>query len=408
MSDGAIEGVRAAARSRTTLAYICVSHFFSHFYGFYLAPLLPVLNGDLGIGYGLLGLVTGTLSLATVTAIVPVGGLVDRLGPHRVLSVGLAIEAAGLLSLSMAEGAPALFLSAALIGLGNSVFHPAHYTILSTTMPKQRLGRSFSIHTFAGFLGWAVAPLALTAGMALSDWRSATACFALLGLAYAAGLALTFWSAERRRGGHGSAASAASRTPSLSLLKSPAVLGCVLFCLLISMAGMGLNTFLASLLIEAEGFSQAAASLSLSLLIGCAAVSILAGGVLADRIQRHGRLAASAYGVSALLLFLLWLMPGLPHPAIVVLVALVGLTNGLVPPSRDLILRRAIPPDMTGRGFAVTTAAMDLGSVVTPAIYGFAMAAASGRIVFLLTALLLLCAVLVVLAMDRREPAAAV
>ena len=43
--------------------------------------------------------------------------------------------------------------AAGLAGLANSVYHPADYAILGASMAEERVGRAFSIHTFAGFLG---------------------------------------------------------------------------------------------------------------------------------------------------------------------------------------------------------------------------------------------------------------
>ena len=42
-----------------------------------------------------------------------------------------------------------------LAGLANSVYHPADYAILGSSMAEERVGRAFSIHTFAGFMGGA-------------------------------------------------------------------------------------------------------------------------------------------------------------------------------------------------------------------------------------------------------------
>ena len=56
-----------------------------------------------------------------------------------------------------------LIVCAALLGLANSVYHPCDYAILSTHMDEARMGRAFSIHTFAGFLGGAVAPAIMAA-----------------------------------------------------------------------------------------------------------------------------------------------------------------------------------------------------------------------------------------------------
>ena len=56
-----------------------------------------------------------------------------------------------------------LIVCAALLGLANSVYHPCDYAILSAHMDEARMGRAFSIHTFAGFLGGAVAPAIMAA-----------------------------------------------------------------------------------------------------------------------------------------------------------------------------------------------------------------------------------------------------
>jgi hypothetical protein len=56
-----------------------------------------------------------------------------------------------------------LLIAMGFVGLSGSVFHPADYAILSAQIALVRLGRAFSIHTFAGFLGNAVAPVAMLA-----------------------------------------------------------------------------------------------------------------------------------------------------------------------------------------------------------------------------------------------------
>ena len=48
-----------------------------------------------------------------------------------------------------------------LAGLGNTVFHPADYSLLSHHAPPERLGQVFSFHTFAGIVGSAIAPVTL-------------------------------------------------------------------------------------------------------------------------------------------------------------------------------------------------------------------------------------------------------
>ncbi len=49
----------------------------------------------------------------------------------------------------------------ALAGVGNTVYHPADYALLSHHVPSDRIGQAYSIHTFAGMLGSAAAPASL-------------------------------------------------------------------------------------------------------------------------------------------------------------------------------------------------------------------------------------------------------
>jgi MFS family permease len=62
---------------------------------------------------------------------------------------------------------------ALLSGVGNSVIHPADYAILRGSMDRAKLGRSFVFHTFAGHVGFAVAPPAAAALMLLLGWPRA-------------------------------------------------------------------------------------------------------------------------------------------------------------------------------------------------------------------------------------------
>ena len=58
-------------------------------------------------------------------------------------------------------------------GLANTVFHPADYALLSHHVAKERVGQAFSIHTFSGMLGSAVAPAGVLFLQTLIGWRGA-------------------------------------------------------------------------------------------------------------------------------------------------------------------------------------------------------------------------------------------
>ena len=176
-----------ASRVRDTKIVGLVSggHFFSHFYTLVLPPLFPLLKMEFGVSYAELGLLVSAGSLASGLAVLPVGFMVDRFGPVMLLVAGLAVEAMATLLMGFSSTYGMLLALTILTGLGNSVFHPADYTILSAVVRYEWLGRAFSVHTFAGHSGWAVAPLMMAAFAVAFGWRNGLIAFGLVGLVMA-------------------------------------------------------------------------------------------------------------------------------------------------------------------------------------------------------------------------------
>src|SRR5712672_1053240 len=149
--------------SLRTLAAISVAHWVSHFHLFVLPMLFPFLKEQLGVGYIELGFALTVLGVVSGLTQAPIGYLADHIGARKVLLIGLTVGGGALIMLGLHLSYPWLIASAVLLGLANSVYHPADYAILSAHMDEARMGRAFSIHTFAGFLGGAVAPAIIAA-----------------------------------------------------------------------------------------------------------------------------------------------------------------------------------------------------------------------------------------------------
>src|SRR5262252_8374862 len=146
-----------------TLTAISVAHWLSHFHIFVLPMLFPFLKAQLGVGYIELGLALTVFGLVSGLTQAPIGYLADHIGARKVLLIGLTVGGAALIGLGLHLSYTSLIVCAALLGLANSVYHPCDYAILSAHMDEARMGRAFSIHTFAGFLGGAVAPAIMAA-----------------------------------------------------------------------------------------------------------------------------------------------------------------------------------------------------------------------------------------------------
>src|ERR1700737_4819717 len=141
-----------------TLTLISVAHWVSHFHLLVLPMLFPFLKEQLGVGYIELGFALTVLAVVSGLTQAPMGYLADHAGARKILLMGLALGGFALIMLGLHLSYPWLIASAVLLGLANSAYHPADYAILSAHMDEARMGRGFSIHTFAGFPGGAVPP----------------------------------------------------------------------------------------------------------------------------------------------------------------------------------------------------------------------------------------------------------
>src|SRR6201991_3713817 len=119
-----------ADASLRTLVAISIAHWVSHFHLFVLPMLFPFLKSQLGVGYIELGFALTVFGVVSGLTQAPIGYLADHIGARKVLLIGLTAGGLALIMLGLHLSYPWLIASAALLGLANSVYHPADYAIL--------------------------------------------------------------------------------------------------------------------------------------------------------------------------------------------------------------------------------------------------------------------------------------
>jgi MFS transporter, FSR family, fosmidomycin resistance protein len=387
---------RSSLRSDVrVIGLIGVAHFFSHFFQLVLPPLFPLLKTVFGVPYVALGLTVSVFYGASGIGQTLSGFLVDRIGALRVLLGGMALFAA---SIALAGLVPTYWLLlpvALLAGLGNSVFHPADYSILNASVDARRIGRGYSVHSVSGNLGWAVAPTVIFALTAHFGWRVALVTVGGLGLVMAGVLATQAHLFASARG-----AGRSRGATDLRMLLSGPIMAAFAYFALIAMAVIGVQTFGVSGLIRVYETPMAAATACLTAFLLGSAAGTLVGGLLADRTSRHDVLAMSGL-VSAAALMLVLASGGLSLGMLPAVLAVAGFCQGATGPSRDMLVRAATPTGASGRVFGFVYSGLDLGSCITPLAFGWLLDHGDPRMVFAAVGVLLLCTIATVVQVRR-------
>src|SRR5690242_2125710 len=374
-------------------ALICSGHFLSHYYQLCLPPMFIVWQPAFGVSFAELGLAMALMSGTTAVVQAPIGFLVDHYGARRFLIGGTTLMTLSIAAMSFATAYWQIALLAMVSGLGNSVIHPADYAILSGSVDRSRIGRSFALHTFVGHVGFAAAPPVTAALMLLIGWRSTLLLVGLIGLPVVLAIVLQsrILNEQRRPLRDREAGFVAD----LRRLLSRPILLFFGFFMVSSMAGAGIQSWLITVLHSTHGLPLEAASSALTgYMIGTMS-GVLIGGWVADRTDRHLGFVVALTIVGAAILLWVDLVP-MVQLATVGMLFVGGLSIGASRTPRDVMVKDAAPPGEIGKVFGFVSAGMSLGGAIMPVPYGMLIDAGRPDLVLVLVAGLWLASLLFV------------
>ena len=359
-------------RDAAVMGLVGLAHCVSHFSQLLLPPLFLWLKDAFNASYTELGVLLTIFFVVSCAVQALSGFVVDRFGPRPVLFGGIGLLALAAFGYSISTSYFMLAFFSVVAGVGNGVFHPVDYTLLNRKIHPSRLGHAFSVHGITGSLGWALAPAMMVSITLAFSWRVALASAGVLVLVVMsvlwlnrAQLTIEMTSAAKPAADK----RAPAREGNFDFLAIPAVWVCFGFFFLYAIVISGVQAFAPEAARQLHDVPTRWAAMCLTFYMIASAAGMVLGGFLAVDPSRCEKIVGVGFGIAAVFALTIGFAPLAPM-AVPVLFALMGVAAGIAGPSRDLIVKRAAPPNATGRVYGVVYSGLDIGQAAAPLLFG--------------------------------------
>jgi len=352
---------------------ITLGHSLTHWYPATFYLILPIIGKELGLSYSQIGLIMTCQYIAGAVANIPGGVLVDTVGRKGVLmATSLFWVGFPYLLMGFTHSYLMLLGCVALVGFGNSLWHPTAIPTLARRFPERK-GLVLSLHGMGGNVGDAIAPIVVGALLAALTWREVVILNVVPGIVIA--LLLFVFLGTLQLGGK---KREASRDPGVQSLRDyfrglPALFrnrGLIVLSassVFRSMTQNALLTFLPVYLAYEMGYSPfwVGACMFALQTAGFAAAPI--AGHLSDRMGRKSVMMTSMAMTAVVLVFMALAGKSL---AFVFFVAVLGFFLYAIRPVLQAWLLETTPRSMGGTSIGVLFGAQALGSSIGPLLGG--------------------------------------
>jgi len=404
MSTVAAPSAPAPARSFRDVWLITLGHALTHWYPATFYLLLPIIGRELGLDYAQIGLIMTCQYVAGAIANVPGGVVVDTVGRKGVLmAISLFWVGFPYLLMGFSHGYLMLLGCVALVGFGNSLWHPTAIPTLARTYPERK-GLVLSIHGMGGNAGDALAPLAVGALLTWMTWREVVVINVVPGLVMSITIlallgTLTLGSRHRKEdGSHQTLAEYLRGVPALFRNRSLVML--TTSSAFRSMTQNALLTFLPVYLAYEMGYSPFWVGAGMFALQAAGFAASPIAGHLSDRMGRRGVMTASMAMTAVVLVFMAF--AGKTH-AFVFFVAVLGFFLYAIRPVMQAWILETTPKNMGGTSIGILFGAQALGASIAPLLAGLIADRAGLAATFWFLAATIVIAILFILGMPKES-----
>ncbi|MDR7126326.1 MFS transporter [Pseudotabrizicola sp. 4114] len=274
----------------TVLAVLGLTHLLNDLMQSLIPAAYPILKDAYGLDFVQIGMITLTFQVAGALLQPVIGMVTDRHPAPYSPVVGMMFTLSGLVCLAYSPSYAMILISVALIGIGSSIFHP-EATRMARYAAGGRQGLAQGMFQVGGQAGGALGPV--FAALIVVPWgQPSLAWFALTAL-LAMGLLTWIGSKQRQISAEFAAMRARRKTTGAAAPRhAPATIAVGLVVLTFLMFtknayGESFRSFYTFYLIERFGLTIPASQMMLFVFLMAAAVGVLIGGILGDRIGRY-------------------------------------------------------------------------------------------------------------------------
>ena len=358
-------------RSFLDVWLITIGHAFTHWYPATFYLLLPLIGSELGLSYAQIGSIFTIQYAAGAISNVPGGILVDSVSRKGMLmAISLAWVGIPYLLMGFTDAYWLLLTCAALIGIGNNLWHPTAIPLLGNLYPARR-GLVMSFHGMAGNVGDAVAPLVAGLMLTVLTWRGVMAVNVLPGIVMAVLLLVYFGRpqpGDEAASGQSAIASAANVLRGFgTLLRNRTVMMLSVGSAFRSITQMSLLTFLPVFLAREMGYSAVWIGACMFALQACGFAAAPIAGHLSDKVGRR-QIIVSSFAMTAVVLVFMALAGR--SLAFVFFVAILGFFLFAIRAVLQAWLLDAAPKGLAGTSIGFMFGMQSIGAAIGPFVAG--------------------------------------
>lgn len=335
-----------------------------------LATAAPLMQNDLGLTPGQLGILMSAFYYGYVPLMPATGWLAERYGASAVLAVGVSLWSIATMLTGFAHGFLTLLALRILLGVGESVAFPCATKLIANAVPVNRLGVANGVMAFGYLLGPAVGTLVGGHLMASLGWRPVFIAFGLVSLTW-----VLPWRRTKIPAVVDAETQAGPAPTFAEILRQRSLWGTCIGHFSSNYCYYFILAWLPFYMVKSRGYSMTTMSNIVSWAYLLNAVGALGMGWFADRWIRAGRSTTFIYKAPMALAHLggIACMGGvvlLPESGSIASLFIFELISGMSYPGIFAIAQILAGTQATGRWVGVQNAAGNTAGLIAPAITG--------------------------------------